>query len=274
MDELSKRENALTHQDKLHTQAIQQLEAHTRTILETLNKLKERDTNALRAICEERNIEIKGQRQTLKDMLVSAEQAQARLKDAKESQNKSQVYVCCSLADQLSAACAELRSGLASPDVLEIVFQPHCTSGELFNSLLSRNSLGTFSEEINLPVLKTQNLGVRVALDEIECNITGSCAVDSDETYLIVDNSNVCLKRFKMSNSSVVDRLKLDHKPWSVCVVGTEEAAVTLSALHKVTFVSLSGKMKKTKSMTVGYECYAVASQGGGICFFLILSKI
>ena len=99
----------------------------------------------------------------------------------------------------------------------------------------------------------------RVPRDNSDNWIFGS-SVMNDGTTLLVDHSNMCLKRVAPNGHSVFGRRFLfSVPPYSVCSISQDEAAVTLPSVQQVKIVSLGPKLTVKRTLEVGIECDTIA---------------
>ncbi|XP_053381378.1 uncharacterized protein LOC123556212 [Mercenaria mercenaria] len=143
------------------------------------------------------------------------------------------------------------------------------------------NVFGKIEQRI---VMKTENIGtvnihkndsllqvkgstkyvVKVQSDNMRCDIVSACTLE-DGTIILSDYNNSKLKRLHSSSYTVIDYCDLQWRPWQVCSIDKQQAAVCLRDKKEVQFISLSSKMALTNKIKIGFACYGLSYADGNL---------
>ncbi|XP_052776979.1 uncharacterized protein LOC128214515 isoform X2 [Mya arenaria] len=104
---------------------------------------------------------------------------------------------------------------------------------------------------------KEADILVRTSQDKETCWITGSALI-SPGLFLLADNGNNCVKLVDISTCTVTSRLQLPGKPWDVCVLHDDQAAVTLQNIIQLLSIK-GGQLSCGKEIKVSSWCYGIA---------------
>ncbi|XP_053398512.1 uncharacterized protein LOC128556840 [Mercenaria mercenaria] len=99
---------------------------------------------------------------------------------------------------------------------------------------------------------------IKVKKDKSTCDIYGCCVLPNGD-ILIVDNSNKRLKKLNQ-NFQVVSHISMSDKPWDVCNVENNEAAVAL--YDCVQLINYEGKLKRTRFVKFDHDSNGIAYNG------------
>ncbi|XP_053390780.1 uncharacterized protein LOC128553631 isoform X1 [Mercenaria mercenaria] len=105
-----------------------------------------------------------------------------------------------------------------------------------------------------------RELNIKMQSDASSCWVHGSCLTE-DGALLMADFSNKTLKRANNVTTPVLDYCNLPDQPYSVCCIGKQEAAVTLTN-NTVQFVSLADQMTPTRQIKLTHKCFGIAYKG------------
>ncbi|XP_053390122.1 uncharacterized protein LOC128553040 [Mercenaria mercenaria] len=212
------------------------------------------------------------------------ETSKASLKSAREkltlaSDNKLQNFVNVKKGENIAenAAISVEASQLQTP-FKDIDF----TGDHRLASLLHEiNVFGKIEQRI---AMKTENIGtvnihkndsllqvkgctkcsVKVQSDKEYCNIVSACTLE-DRTIILSDCNNNKLKRLDSSTYTVIDYCNLQGRPWQVCSIDKQQAAVCLHDKKEVQFISLSSKMTLTNKIKTDFECRGLSYADGNL---------
>ncbi|XP_052819622.1 uncharacterized protein LOC128245480 [Mya arenaria] len=111
---------------------------------------------------------------------------------------------------------------------------------------------------------RATDINIMTPEDTKTCLIRGSAVLRPD-TLLLADLYNQCLKTLDLTTGKVTSRLSLYEKPWDVCVLPEDRAAVTLSYGHqtKVQFINTGNALETDKYIVVSAFCRGIAHQDG-----------
>ncbi|XP_052816291.1 uncharacterized protein LOC128242905 [Mya arenaria] len=135
----------------------------------------------------------------------------------------------------------------------------------------SKKGLGTLDVagefRKNIPDLSTvtwkneADIHVRAQQDKATCYISG-LALLSPGLFLLADFDNYCAKLVDVNTRTVTFILQLPDKPWDVCVLPDDQAAVTLPDTSMIQLLSTKGG-----KLSCGKEI-EVSSYGRGIAYY------
>ncbi|XP_052815601.1 uncharacterized protein LOC128242482 [Mya arenaria] len=130
--------------------------------------------------------------------------------------------------------------------------------------LESNTPPGTVDIEDHVPDLATvtwkkrANIYVRTSLDRNICFITGSTML-SPGLLLLTDRYNNSVKLVDVTTRTVTSRLQLPDRPWGVCAIPDEQAAVTLPEKSMIQlFSSKGGQFSYGKQIKVSCDCHGI----------------
>ncbi|XP_052818179.1 uncharacterized protein LOC128244202 [Mya arenaria] len=133
-------------------------------------------------------------------------------------------------------------------------------------SKMGLGSLDVAGEFVSFPDLSTvtwkqqTDIKARTSHDKFLCWITGSALI-SPGIFLLADNGNNCVKLVDVSTGTVTSRLHLPDKPWDVCVLPDDQAAVTLpdkSIIHLMSTKEV--QLSYGKEIKASPDCRGIAS--------------
>ncbi|XP_052816153.1 uncharacterized protein LOC128242835 [Mya arenaria] len=136
----------------------------------------------------------------------------------------------------------------------------------LLGSKMGLGSLDVAEEFVPVPDLSTvtwkkeADINVRMTQDKETCWITSSALI-SPGLFLIADFWNDCVKLVDVSNRTVTARLQLPGRPWDVCVLADDQAAVTFTNNSMIQLLSKKGgQLSRGKEIKVSLECRGITS--------------
>ncbi|XP_052817432.1 uncharacterized protein LOC128243603 [Mya arenaria] len=212
-----------------------------------------------------------------------------KMKDEDVSQLNSLNTDCQSAKAELEAMMSELNSGKLSvhqrymaarivkmelPKILDEIekmagrmkirkfrFKRDPETGRL---LESKTPLGTVDIEGHVPDLATvtwkkkANIYVRTSLDRNSCFITGSTML-SPGLLLMTDRYNNSVKLVDVTTRAITSQLQLPDRPWDVCAIPDDQAAVTLPAKSMIQLFSSKGcQLSYGKQINVSCDCHGI----------------
>ncbi|XP_045210917.2 uncharacterized protein LOC123562339 [Mercenaria mercenaria] len=218
------------------------------------------------------------------DSIRILERSKACLKSAQDklklaSDNKLQIFVNVKKGENI----AENVAKSVKATKLQTPFKDIDFAGDRrLDSLLHEiNVFGKIEQRI---AMKTENIGtvnihkndfllqvkgctkysVNVQSDKKYCDIISACTLE-DGTIILSDWSNSKLKRLDSSSYAVIDYCDLQGRPWQVCSIDKQQAAVCLHDKKEVQFISLSSKMALTNKIKTGFECFGLSYADGNL---------
>ncbi|XP_052818300.1 uncharacterized protein LOC128244325 [Mya arenaria] len=124
---------------------------------------------------------------------------------------------------------------------------------------------GEIQKNIPAPDLSTAtwkneaDINVRVSQDQATCFITGLALV-SPGFFILTDFHNNCAKLVDVTSRTVTSRIELNVRPWDVCVLDADQAAVTLPYISIIQLLSTKGgQLSRGKKIKVANECRGIA---------------
>lgn len=104
---------------------------------------------------------------------------------------------------------------------------------------------------------------MKTSSDTSDCCIS-DIALLEDGSIILADQNNRCLKKLSPSFGFKAGPLKLPGRPVAVCVINTEEVAVSLPFVNKaIQLASVANPMKLTHSFKIGESCRGIAYSDG-----------
>jgi hypothetical protein len=144
--------------------------------------------------------------------------------------------------------------------------------------LKDTNSLGKFTsgsnelfKNVKSDVQKVDTLyqakggkkySVRIRSDTSICDIVSACTLE-DGTMILADHNNNALNRLNGSTFAVIDHIDINGRPWQVCPISMQEAAVCLRDALGVQFLSVSNKMTLSRKISTDFECFGLVNYAG-----------
>ncbi|XP_052816299.1 uncharacterized protein LOC128242910 isoform X2 [Mya arenaria] len=133
----------------------------------------------------------------------------------------------------------------------------------------SKKGLGTLDVagefRKNIPDLSTvtwkngADINVRTPQDQGTCVITGLNLL-SPGLFLLTDHGNSCAKLVDATTRTVTSRLELPGRPWEVCALPDDQAAVTLPVKSMIQLLSTKeGQLSRGKEIKVSSGCRGIA---------------
>ncbi|XP_052815505.1 uncharacterized protein LOC128242405 isoform X2 [Mya arenaria] len=117
----------------------------------------------------------------------------------------------------------------------------------------------------NIPDLSTvtwkneADINVRAPQDQETCIITGLTLL-SPGLFLLTDHGNSCAKLVDATTRAVTSRLELPGKPWDVCALPGDQAAVILPYESMIQLMSTKeGQLSRGKEIKISPGCHGIA---------------
>ncbi|XP_052778905.1 uncharacterized protein LOC128216385 [Mya arenaria] len=104
---------------------------------------------------------------------------------------------------------------------------------------------------------KLPGIPVKTAADASYCFLTGVAFLSGDR-LLLADFSNCSVKLVDTTTNKIVSQVKLPDKPWGLCLLPGEKAAVTLPREKKIQFVSTKGNATLQDVVKVDGQCCGI----------------
>ncbi|XP_052779464.1 E3 ubiquitin-protein ligase TRIM33-like [Mya arenaria] len=101
------------------------------------------------------------------------------------------------------------------------------------------------------------DISVNTSGDRRECCLTNMTLLTGDR-LILVDHTNSSLKLVDTKNNKLVSQVKLPSKPWDLCHLPGDMAAVTLPWMKKIQFVSIQGNVTLQDVVKVDGECRGI----------------
>ncbi|XP_052780372.1 uncharacterized protein LOC128217328 [Mya arenaria] len=101
------------------------------------------------------------------------------------------------------------------------------------------------------------DISVNTSGDRRECCLTNMTLLTGDR-LILVDHMNCSLKLVDTKNNKLVSQVKLPSKPWDLCHLPGDMAAVTLPWMKKIQFVSIQGNVTLQDVVKVDGECRGI----------------
>ncbi|XP_052818175.1 uncharacterized protein LOC128244199 [Mya arenaria] len=136
----------------------------------------------------------------------------------------------------------------------------------LLGSKIGLGSLDVVEEFVPVPDLSTvtwkkeDDINVRMTQDKKTCWISSS-VLFSPGLFLLADCENNCVKLVDVSSRTVTARLQLPGRPWDVCVLADDQAAVTFTNIYMIQLLlTKGGQLSRGKEIKVSPECCGITS--------------
>lgn len=130
------------------------------------------------------------------------------------------------------------------------------------SSLVSQQS-SSATAKTGYELLSERLFSVKERGDKKCCNIYDICQLP-DGRIVLTDGGNEKLKLFNQSHKRQ-DSIQLHGDPYSVCVAGPKQVAVSLRLKKKIQFVLVEKKFSLGKAFTVGNFCRGMAYVSGNL---------
>ncbi|XP_045206786.2 uncharacterized protein LOC123559031 [Mercenaria mercenaria] len=135
----------------------------------------------------------------------------------------------------------------------EFVFQ---RNQQLLSNLMQETRLGKINQQHALYKLSGKKVyNIKHESDTDTCKIYSACMI-ADGSVILADNNNKKLKHLDASSYKVNDVCDLPNFPWQICSVEKHDVAV--SCYQNIQFVSVDGKMKKTRLLETDHNCCGI----------------
>ncbi|XP_045216498.2 uncharacterized protein LOC123566453 [Mercenaria mercenaria] len=238
-------------------------------INQRLDELERQAEDAVKAIQQENNKNLKKVETTCDDVTKSLKTSSDAIKHLNTTKKADKLFVELKLAKQMIKDYKKRVHQSAAIDVKEYNFRLN----KAISTLLDKErSLGTFTEKsakqpspstaVDIKSRQTSHQGeicVKTSKDKNACWITGMILLTPDK-LIISDGVNSAVKMVDTRSQSVTDQLQLDTIPSNVTSVTSTELAVTLPDKQNIQFISASSnKLKKTKTLKVDGKCYGIS---------------
>ncbi|XP_052780370.1 E3 ubiquitin-protein ligase TRIM33-like [Mya arenaria] len=101
------------------------------------------------------------------------------------------------------------------------------------------------------------DISVNTSGDRSDCLLFNMTLLTGDRLVL-VDQTNCSLKLVDTKNNKLVSQVKLPSKPWDLCHLPGDMAAVTLPLMKNIQFVSTQGNLTLQEVVEVDGQCYGI----------------
>ncbi|XP_052818165.1 protein wech-like [Mya arenaria] len=230
------------------------LDRHEKELLDNIRKVEIDDENVLNALksdCESAKSGLEAMRAELSSGDISVNQryvaARRAEKDIRNTLDKK---------EQISGLIKARKYRFIQDEDTERLLGSNMGLGTL-------DVAGEFLPVLDLSTVtwkKGTDINVKTTQDLEICCITGSALLSSG-ILLLADGNNKNVKLVNVPARSVTSLLKLPVKPWEVCVLHDDQAAVTLPINSMIQLVSTKrGQLTRGKEIKVSYGCNGIAS--------------
>ncbi|XP_052815485.1 uncharacterized protein LOC128242390 isoform X1 [Mya arenaria] len=241
---------------KFRAEIITYLDRREKELLDNIEKVKTEDENALTALktdCELMKTRLEAIKTELTSGDVSVNQryvtARRGMKELREINDNME-----KMTDRMNAR--------------KYQFTKDADTERLLGSKMGLGTLdvaGEFRKNIPVPDLSTvtwkneADINVRAPQDQETCIITGLTLL-SPGLFLLTDHGNSCAKLVDATTRTVTSRLELPGRPWDVCALPDDQAAVTLAKKSMIQLMSTKeAQLSRGKEIKVSYDCRGIA---------------
>ncbi|XP_045196544.2 uncharacterized protein LOC123551572 [Mercenaria mercenaria] len=269
-------------QDKIN--ALRKIKAETERNIEDLSQSKEKALNAIKDFRKEmRDILDNLEKESINEVEVEFRNLESILKEQEKKMesaiedlgnaadnlqkldgNKAQQFVLMKIAQKKIEGTERPCKSPDEQTTVKITFfanqklQDFLGQVETFGKVTGDPCISLNPRTTAYSIKDKREMSIRLQSDsENDCRVHGACLTD-DGMLLLADYNNKKLKRANIDELAMVDYYDLPAKPYDVCFISKQTAAVALSD-NSIQFISLGNQMSPIRQLKLGHRCFGIA---------------